>query len=137
MEELNVEELKNSLRVVLFLEYIGIHIEKSVQDDFEQVIYFYFSVPEKSILKLKGYIADKIHTSEDLIKVAKDTILKMIVDPIKSEIGDEPDEFDKEFLENIEEHVKFYAKVREGEIWNEELAKAALEELTDSLYKEV
>ena len=132
-----MEELKDALRLTLLLEYIGIHIEDSVQDDLDQKFRFYFSVPEKSVLELKGDIADKIHTSEDLIKVAKDTILKMIVEPITSEIGDEPDEFDKEFLENIEEHVKFYAKVREGEIWNEELAKAALEKLTDNSYKEV
>lgn len=132
-----MEELKDALRLTLFLEYIGVHIEDGVQDDLEQEFCLYFSVPEKSVLELEGYIADKIHTSEDLIEVTKDAILKMIIDSIKSEMMDEPDEFDKEFLENIEGHVRFYAKVREGEVWNKELAKAALEELTDSLYKEV
>lgn len=132
-----MEELKDALRLTLFLEYIGVHIEDSVQDDLEQGFRLYFSVPEKSVLELEGDIADKIHTSEDLIKVTKDTILKMIIDSIKSEMMDEPDEFDKEFLENIEGHVRFYAKVREGEVWNKELAKAALEEFTDSSYKEV
>ena len=128
-----MEELKDALRLTLLLEYIGIHIEDSIQDDSEQVFRFYFSVPEKSTLELNGKITEELHTSDGLIKIAKDTILESILAPTKSEIGDEPDEFDKEFLENITKHVK----VREDEVWNEELAKAALEKLTDNSYKEV
>lgn len=67
--ENNLEYIKESLRTILKLEYLGVHIEGTKEKDFKQL--YYFSVPERSALQ--------VETAKDLIDVAKTTLTKLKV----------------------------------------------------------
>ena len=109
---------KENLETILMLEWHGIHMEM------ENVIYsdraaFYFSVPESSQLVICD---DPSPTSNELIRIAKETLIDMI----KKVSGVNDTEF-------VQAHVKFYAKTRKGEIWTKDLAVQRLKKLTDGL----
>lgn len=135
------KQIESNLKTVLSLEYYGIHIE----DTKEQVlkILYYFSVPEKSTIEIDNALNDKIKTADGLIKIAKESLTQIIIDSCKSEFNDdeEDEEFYNDVKNNISEYALFYAKVRKGEIWNEEMGKAAIQKITDeiknNLYKQV
>lgn len=67
----------------------------------------------------------------------------MIINSCKSEFDDneEDEEFYKDVENNISEYALFFAKVRQGEIWNKEMGKAAVNKAVESLknlsYKQV
>nr|DAT08971.1 MAG TPA: hypothetical protein [Bacteriophage sp.] len=118
---------------------MGIHIE-DVVDDFKQL--YYFSVPERSILKVES-VKEQAETAEDLMKVAKTILTEIILDTYKAELadGEEDEEFYKDVENNISEYALFFAKVRQGEIWNKEMGKAAvnkaLGKFQNPLYRQV
>jgi hypothetical protein len=114
--ENNPKQIEENLKSVLTLEYMGIHIE-DVVDDFKQL--YYFSVPERSILKVES-VKEQAETAEDLMKVAKTILTEIILDTYKAELadGEEDEEFYKDVENNISEYALFFAKVRQGEIWN-------------------
>lgn len=118
---------------------MGIHIE-DVVDDFKQL--YYFSVPERSILKVES-VKEQAETAEDLMKVAKTILTEIILDTYKAELadGEEDEEFYKDVENNISEYALFFAKVRQGEIWNKEMGKAAvnkaLGKFPNPLYRQV
>lgn len=139
MEITNTKQIEENLKTVLTLEYMGIHIE-DVVDDFKQL--YYFSVPERSTLKVES-VKEQAETAEDLMKVAKVALIEMILDSCKSEFddGEEDEEFYKDVENNISDYALFFAKVRQGEVWNKEMGKAAvnkvLEKFSNPLYKQV
>ena len=115
--ENNLEYIKENLRIILKLEYLGIHIEDIKEKDFKQL--FYFSVPERSTLQFES--------AKDLINVAKTTFIKMVLDSCKSEFDDEEyEEFLKDVGNNISDYILFFAKVRQGEVWNKEMGETAV-----------
>lgn len=117
-------EYKEKLRIILALEYLGIHIEDIKEKDFKYL--FYFSVPERSTLQFES-VKGQVETAKDLIGVAKTTLTKMVLDPCKSEFDDEEyEEFLKEVENNISDYILFFAKVRQGEVWNKEMGEAAV-----------
>lgn len=145
-EKYSKEQIEKSLKIVLTLEWLGIHIEdtKETSDEYgipSKTVY-YFSVPETSTIEIEDKkVSERIKTSEGLISLAKEEILDMLMDSCKDVFGD-----DKEFLEevknNTSDYFKFYAKVRTGEKWTKELGDAMVKKLTDeihaiSAYKEV
>ena len=137
--ENNSKQIKENLKTVLTLEYMGIHIEGTKEQDFKQL--YYFSVPERSTLKVES-AKEQAETADDLIKVAKETLIKMMLDSCKSVFGDaEDEEFYKDIENNISDYALFFTKVRRGEVWDKEMGKAAVnkivEELKNSSYKQV
>ena len=120
--ENNLEYIKESLRTILKLEYLGVHIEDAKEKDLKQL--YYFSVPESSALQ--------VESAKDLIDVAKTTLTKMVLDSCKSEFDDEEyEEFFKDVESNISDYVLFFAKVRQGEVWNKEMGEAAVNKITE------
>lgn len=132
------EQFSNNIKTLLFLEYLGIRSEDTISSN--ELLMFYFSVPESSILEFKNEELNKrIKTSDDLIQLAKDMLIEMILE--SGEIFKD-EEFLKEVENNIGSYCKFYAKVRKGEMWNEEKVKSRVAELRKLLsvyedYKEV
>lgn len=141
MEITNPKQIEENLKTVLTLEYMGIHIEDTKEQGFKQL--YYFSVPEKSTIETNDFLNDQIKTSDGLIQVAKDFLAVMIISSCKSEFDDseEDEEFYKDVENNISEYALFFAKVRQGEVWNEEKGKAAVNKAVEPLknlsYKQV
>ena len=140
MEINTSKQNEENLKTVLTLEYMGIHMEDTKEQGFKQL--YYFSVPERSTLKTES-AKEQAETADDLIKVAKAALTEMILDSCKSEYadGEEYEEFYKDVENNISEYALFFAKVRQGEVWNKEMGKAAVNKTVESLknlsYKQV
>lgn len=139
--ENNPKQIEENLKSVLTLEYMGIHIEDTREKDFKQL--YYFSVPERSTIEISNALNDKIKTADGLIEIAKESFTQIIIDSCKSEFDDdeEDEEFYNDVKNNISEYASFFAKVRKGEVWNEEMGKAAIQKITDEIknnsYKQV
>ena len=135
--ENNSKQIEENLKTVLTLEYIGIHIEDTKEQGFKQL--YYFSVPERSTLKTES-AKEQAETADDLIQVAKVALTEMILNSCKSEF-EEDEEFYKDVENNISDYALFFAKVRQGEVWNKEMGKTAVNKTVESLknlsYKQV
>ena len=134
-----IEAVEAVIKVILSLEYLGIHIENQKLIGAKQICYF--SVPEFSTIEASSEdYANKLHTSEGLMKLAKE-ILSELYMIIALKDTDEDDPFDKEFINGIKEHLTdyfaFYGKVRTGQVWNEELGKKAAEDAAKTDYVQV
>ena len=133
-------QIKENLKTVLTLEYMGIHIEDTKEQGFKQL--YFFSVPERSTLKIES-AKEQAETADDLIQVAKAALIEMILNSCKSEFddGEEDEEFYKDVENNISDYALFFAKVRKGEVWNKEMGKAAVNKAVEPLknlsYKQV
>lgn len=166
-EKLSVEMLGESLRYTTCLEYLGIHIvdikntkqyrkktgnEKedrilSLMDGYfgpESVNVIKFTVPESSELELTDESTKEIiqnmsyHTSEDLIKIMK----KVFLDDISMLGATDEMKSNQDFRTYLEGTAKFYAKVRKGDVWDNEKADAVVQKILSELrtltgYKEV
>lgn len=149
------EQLEENLTNIFALEFLGIRVEdvKEVRDmgniDFH--LSYYFSVPEKLDIKeckLKipfEFDFNTEHKSDDLIELGKEIFSRGIIDSCKDVYGQES-ELDEDFINelegNLSSYAKFYAKVREGEVWTSEMGYSRLEELLNEIhsaggYKEV
>lgn len=128
----NSKQIKENLKTVLTLEYIGIHIEDTKEQGFKQL--YYFSVPERSTLKVES-AKEQAETADDLIQVAKAALTEMILDSCKSEFedGEEDEEFYKDVENNISDYALFFVKVRKGEVWDKEMGKAAVNKVAEQL----
>lgn len=147
-ENYSKKQIEDNVKTLMLLEYLGIHIEdiKQITDEysiFSKTVY-YFSVPETSMIEL-GTVTEemsaKIKCADGLISIAKEEILDMLLEACKIEFGDD-EEFVKEVKDNSSDYLKFYAKVRNGEVWNKELGDAAIKKLSSDIklassYKEV
>lgn len=140
------EQIEKNLKTVLTLEWLGVHIEdtKEVTDEYgipSKTVY-YLSVPETSTIEVEDKeLSVRIQSSDELISLAKEEILDMLMASCKDVFGDD-EEFLEEVKNNTSDYFKFYAKVRKGEIWTKELGDAMVKKLTDeihvaSAYKEV
>lgn len=141
MELNNSKQIEENLKTVLTLEYLGIHIEDIKERDFKQL--YYFSVPEKSTIETNDFLNDQIKTSDGLTQVAKDFLAVMIISSCKSEFDDseEDEKFYEDVENNISDYALFFAKVRQGEVWDEEMGKTAVNKAVESLknlsYKQI
>ena len=121
----NAQVIKN-LQTSLLMEYYGIRMEETKEIGY--TTHYYISVPESSTIKiLDKELNDKIKTADGLISVAKDLLIKLLLDSCKAEYDD--DEFIKEIKDNISEYFKLYAKIRKGEVWTKEMGEARLAEI--------
>lgn len=148
LENYSKEVLEEVYKTTLALEYVGIHTEntKWVNDELgiPTILHFYFSVPETSTIDDH----EKLKTADDLISVAKEELLDIIKDLYidaygKDEFGSEfLDEFKEDLNNNPSKYVKFFAKVRKGEVWNKEKGEETIKKITSEIkkasgYKEV
>lgn len=137
--------IEDNLKIVLNLEWLGVRFEdtKDVKGEFGlPKTAYYYSVPESSVITLDDQeLNNRIQTAHGLKLLAKERILNMNIDALKKMYPDE-----KEFLEDIKnnsaDYFQFYAKVRVGEVWNEEMANKRIEKLLQDIqnaaaYKEV
>ena len=115
-----IEVIKKSLQLGIY----GIKIEETKQTigalglpDSYQI---YFSIPESSIMydenKDKTF-NEKIKTSDGLTEIAKKLIIELIM------CSDRDDMISSE---DISDFVKFYVKVRNGEVWTKEQSEDAM-----------
>lgn len=131
MELTDKEQLGLNLKCILKLEALGIHIEDVKEKDLR--LLYYFSVPEKSTLKNNENSNYDITTSDGLIELAKSTFTAIIVESCKAEFGDDDEEFYEDVENNISDYASFFAKIRKGEVWDEEMGKAAIEKFVDEI----
>jgi hypothetical protein len=139
MKEFNKELVLDSANVILNLEYLGVHFEdvkeeRSKHGFFTKMAYYY-SVPESSTIEVDNEeLNTRIKTADGLKRLAKDELIAMFVKVYGSELGE-----DKEFLDymknNTSDYLKFYAKVRKGEVWTKELGDQRIKELIDAVQK--
>lgn len=141
IEDINMNQLKESLESFLNLEYLGVHIE-DVKEQYGKQLYF-FSVPESSTLQFKNSeFNERIRDKCGLTNLTKEIITETIIESCRAVFGDEEDEeFYDDVRNNISEYVSFFVKVRHGEVWNAEMAKDAQKKIIDDLmhhtYKQV
>lgn len=136
---MNEGQLASNIEQVFLLEYLGIRFEDTREEKdsygFHSKTIFLFSVPESSAIELEDEeLNARIKTADALKRLAKESILDMMIDSFKAQFGE-----DKEFLEHIKnntsDYFKFYAKVRKGEVWTKELGDNRIKELTDDIKK--
>lgn len=129
----NQKQIEKNLKTILTLEYLGIHIEDTKERGFKQL--YYFSVPEKSTIETNDFLNDQIKTSDGLIQVAKDFLAVMIINSCKSEFDDseEDEKFYEDVENNISEYALFFVKVRQGEVWDKEMGKTAVNKAVELL----
>lgn len=138
MEIRDKEQFASNLKAIMSLEVLGIHVEDVKEKDFR--LLYYFSVPEKSTIKNNENSNYDVTTSDGLIEIAKTTFTEIIIESCKSEFGND-EEFYEEVENNISDYASFFAKVRKGEVWDEEMGRLAvdkfLNEIENNSYKQV
>ena len=123
---MNNEQLLKNLKTTLLLEWYGIRMEESKEIGY--TTHYYISVPESSIIETEDQeLNTKVKTADGLISIAKDMLVKMLLDSCQSEFDD--DEFTQDIKDNISEYLKVYAKIRKGEVWTRERGDARLKEI--------
>lgn len=139
MKEFNKELVLDSANVILNLEYLGVHFEdvkeeKSKYGFFTKMAYYY-SVPEFSTIEVDNEeLNTRIKTADGLKRLAKDELIAIFVKAYENDF-----EKDKDLLDylknNTSDYLKFYAKVRKGEVWSKELGDQRIKELIDEVQK--
>ena len=133
LDDLSKEQLEESLKVIYSLEYLGVRIEDTKESD--GAICYLFTVPEKSIIDIKDDEDDDTTTSKGLIKITKQSLIEMVLNMYKSLAENDPfmNEFIEEFKSYTSQYVKFYAKVRTGEIWTRKMGIERLREINNQV----
>ena len=132
----NYELLKSSIELMLYLEYLGIHIEDAKEVNYKRIVYF--SVPELSAITTKDDKTNqKISNANGLIEFAKEYLTAIFVEACENELSDEEKNIVADIKENISDYLEFYAKIRTGETWNEEKGNNAVKKFSDNCYKKV
>jgi hypothetical protein len=136
---MNNDTIMGVVQTALLMEWYGIHIEDT--REFGDITYQYVSVPESSTIEVEDQeLNSKIKTSDGLVDVAKNMLVKMQVDTCKA--IDDDDDFIQYVKDNVSDWIKVYARVRKGEVWTREMGDVRVKELTKDLnkaaeYKEV
>jgi len=143
---MNNDTIEKNLQAVLTLEWLGVRIEETKTENdnfgFTTKTVYYYSVPESSTIEVEDIeLNNRIKTSDGLKALAKETLIEVFINTCEATFPD-----DKEFIKDLEDdssnYLKFYAKVRKGEVWSKELGDQRIKELTESIekasgYKEV
>lgn len=134
------KQFENYLNIIFGLEYLGIRMEEAKEERGSKWFSttktaYYFSVPESSTIEVENQELNvRIKTSDGLKALAKETLTDMIIDACEQEYGE-----DKWFIEDVKKdissYLKFYAKVRKGEVWTKELGDNRMKELTEEIQK--
>lgn len=133
------KQLEQYITIILSLEKLGIRIEDTKEEKdkygFPTKTVYYYSVPESSTIEIADEkLNPMIKTADGLKTLAKENLVDIVIDACEQEFGD-----DKEFIEevksNISQYVKFYARVRKGEVWTEELGNKRVKELIEEMHQ--
>ena len=123
---MNNAQIVKNLQTALLMEYYGIRMEET--KEIEHTTHYYISVPESSTIEVNDQeLNDKIKTADGLISVAKDLLIKMLLDSCKA-VNDD-DDFIQHVKDNISEYIKIYAAIRKGEVWTKEIGEARIAEI--------
>ena len=139
---MNKEELtKKFIEDATTIAALGIIIEDT-QETFENGEYiskFMFSVPEKmmmnknSLLERHRYL--DIYTTDGMMKAAKELTIDMTLLICRMDTESLFGSWSKDDEEEIKKTMKFYGKVRKGEIWTDESSKQAVSDLLKGLHE--
>ena len=132
----NYEFLKSSIELILYMEYFGIHIENTKDMNYKRIVYF--SVPELSTITTKDDKTNqKISNANGLIELAKEYLTAIFIEACGNDLNDNEKDIVADIKENISDYLEFYAKIRTGETWNEDLGNNAMRKFSDNCYKKV
>lgn len=139
---MNKEELtKKFIEDAATIAALGI-ITEDTQETFENGEYiskFMFSVPEKmmmnknSLLERHRYL--DIYTTDGMMKAAKELTIDMTLLICRMDTESLFDSWSKDDEEEIKKTMKFYGKVRKGEIWTDESSKQAVSDFLKELHE--
>lgn len=137
--EYSKEQIEKNFNIILGMEYLGIHIEDTKEEKgnfgFTTKTIYYYSVPESSTIEVDNKeLNAKIKTSDGLKLLAKESLTDMLIDSCKDAYPDD-EEFIKDIKDNKSEYFAFYAKIRSGEVWNEDMGKSRVKELCEDIKK--
>lgn len=126
-------DIKEYTKAMLSLQYLGVLIEDTQQSNIFEPIIYKFSVPEKSEIEIKSANYNT-RTSDGLIQITKEALIDIACETFEECDTDLLEDFKK----NTSNYMKFYAKVRKGEVWTKELGEKELERIKEQIeYKEV
>ena len=130
---MNNEQIVNNLKSIMTMEWYGIRIEDTKEVGI--ATHQYVSVPESSTIEIEDQeLNDKIKTADGLKLVAKDMLIKMMLDLCRATYDeDDIEEFMEDIKRDISDYLTVYARVRKGEVWTREMGDARVAELTEEL----
>ena len=130
---MNNEQIVNNLKSIMTMEWYGIRIEDTKEVGI--ATHQYVSVPESSTIEIEDQeLNAKIQTADGLKLVAKDMLIKMMLDLCRATYDeDDIEEFMEDIKRDISDYLTVYAKVRKGEVWTREMGDARVAELTEEL----
>lgn len=128
MDNFRKERIEENTTLVVKLEYLGVRFEDT--KEYPEKILFYFSVPESSTIEVNDVKLNvDIKTADGLKHLAKEMIIEMIA----KSIPDCDDDFIEYLKNNSSDYLKFFAKVRKGEVWTKELGEQRMHELMEEI----
>lgn len=128
------EAMLKILNTAITLQYVGVDMDAPNTFDLGTNGIVKFSVPEyfddKFKESIKGSVAENwdFSNTDNFMKNIKEVILDIAIDYAATD--DLFEESDRELLKGF---IKFYAKVRKGETWTEEMAKTKSEKLIEQI----
>lgn len=138
---MNKEELtKKFIEDAVTIAALGI-VTDDTQEVFENGEYiskFMFSVPEKmmmdksSLLERHQYL--DIYTTDGMMKAAKELTTDMTLLICRIDTESLFSEWTEDDEEEIKKTMKFYGKVRKGEVWTDGSSKQAVSDLLKGLH---
>ena len=132
---MNKQEMANSVKTLMAMEWYGIRAEKSTE--VEYTTHHYISVPESSTIEIEDQeLNAQIKTSDGLISLGKDMLVKSLLEACMA-VSNNDEDFIDDVKNNISEYIKVYARVRHGEVWTKEMGDARVEELINELKDEM
>lgn len=116
-------------------------VTEDTQEVFENGEYiskFMFSVPEKMMMNKSSLLERHqhldIHTKDGMMKAAKELTTDMTLLICRMDTESLFGSWSKDDEEEIKKTIKFYGKVRKGEIWTDESSKQAVSDLLNGLH---
>lgn len=138
---MNKEELtKKFIEDAVTIAALGI-VTEDTQETFENGEYiskFMFSVPEKMMMDKSSLLERHqhldIYTTDGMMKAAKELTIDMTLLICRIDTESLFGEWAEDDEEEIKKTMKFYGKVRKGEIWTDESSKQAVSDLLKGLH---
>ena len=124
---MDIKHLEDIIRKSVTLELLGIRIEDMKDANKHHI---YFSVPERTTIdSADEELNNKINTADGLKLFVKEEMTRMMLSVIPEE--------DQWLIEDIDmsDYVKFYAKIRKGEVWTQEDCDKRAKEIADEIEK--
>lgn len=147
-ENLDKETIAEINSGAIIMEYVGIKlVDAKTKHEYGDnpvdrlvpkfLIQYYFTVPESSTLDKPIHDIDfdkvDLKTSEGLINYGKEAIKHLVLAYTKNQRKDMDTEEAEEYKNFLIDSLRFYAKVRKGDIWDNEKAKTAISKILNEM----